>query len=105
MGDGEINTVQNWMKTKEAGLGVGQWSGDKGRKLLHGRRSSRKPLRRPRPRELRAFFSCIITRGKMKQESLLVSLFYRFLGVYTPENKYMEIVRDIGGAPGTRCSW
>jgi len=22
------------MKTKEAGLGVGQWSGDKGRKLL-----------------------------------------------------------------------
>ena len=34
MGDGEINTVQNWMKTKEAGLGVGQWSGDKGRKLL-----------------------------------------------------------------------
>ena len=24
----------------------------------HGRRSSRKPLRRPRPRELRAFFSC-----------------------------------------------
>ena len=32
-----------------------------------------------------------ITRGQMKQESLLVSLFYRFLGVYTPENKYMEI--------------
>ena len=25
----------------------------------HGRRSSRKPLRRPRPRELRAFFSCM----------------------------------------------
>lgn len=42
-----------------------------------------------------------ITWGKMKQESLLVSLLYRFLGVSTPENKYMEIVRGIGGAPGT----
>ena len=28
----------------------------------HGRRSSRKPLRRPRPRELRAFFSCMAWR-------------------------------------------
>ena len=27
----------------------------------HGRRSSRNPLRRPRPRELRAFFSCMHT--------------------------------------------
>ena len=33
-----------------------------------------------------------ITRGKMKQESLLVSLLYQFLGTSTPENKYMEIV-------------
>ena len=32
-----------------------------------------------------------ITRGKMKQESLLVSLLYQFLGVSTHENKYMEI--------------
>lgn len=30
-GDGKTNPVQNWMKTKETGLGVGQWSGDKGR--------------------------------------------------------------------------
>ena len=29
----------------------------------HGRRSSRKPLRRPRPRELRAFFSCMAWRA------------------------------------------
>ena len=42
-----------------------------------------------------------ITWGKMKQESLLVSLLYQFLGVSTPENKYMEIVRVIGVAPGT----
>ena len=33
-----------------------------------------------------------ITWGKMKQESLLVSLLYQFLGTSTPENKYMEIV-------------
>lgn len=33
-GDGKTNPVQNCMKTKETGLGVGQWSGDKGRKLL-----------------------------------------------------------------------
>ena len=32
-----------------------------------------------------------ITWGKMKQESLLVSLLYQFLGVSTHENKYMEI--------------
>ena len=31
-----------------------------------------------------------ITWGKMKQESV-VSLLYHFLGVSTPENKYMEI--------------
>ena len=42
-----------------------------------------------------------ITWDNMKQESLLVSLLYQFLGVSTPENKYMEIVRGIGGAPGT----
>ena len=42
-----------------------------------------------------------ITWCKMKQESLLVSLLYQFLGVSTPENKYMEIVRVIGVAPGT----
>ena len=29
--------------------------------------------------------------GKMKPESLLVSLLYQFLGFSTPENKYMEI--------------
>ena len=27
----------------------------------------------------------------MKQESLLASLLYQFLGISTPENKYMEI--------------
>ena len=32
-----------------------------------------------------------ITWGKMKQESLLASLLYQFLGISTPENKYMEI--------------
>ena len=42
-----------------------------------------------------------ITQGKMKQESLLVSFLYQFFGVSTPENKYIEIVRGIGGAPGT----
>ena len=42
-----------------------------------------------------------IIRGKMKQESLLVSLLYQFLGVSTPENKYVEIVRGIVGAPDT----
>ena len=42
-----------------------------------------------------------ITWGKMKQESLLVSLLYQFVGISTPENKYMKIVRGIGGAPGT----
>ena len=40
-----------------------------------------------------------ITWGKMKQESLLVSLLYQFLGVSTPEDKYIVIVRGIGGAP------
>ena len=42
-----------------------------------------------------------ITQGKMKQESLLASLLYQFLGISTPENKYMEIVTGIDGAPGT----
>ena len=42
-----------------------------------------------------------ITWGKMKQESLLVSLLSQFFGISTPENKYMEIARGIGGAPGT----
>ena len=37
----------------------------------------------------------------MKQESLLVSLLHQFLGVSTPENKYMEIARGIDGSPGT----
>ena len=40
-----------------------------------------------------------ITWGKMKQESLLVSLLYQFLGISTPKNKYMEIVRGIGPTP------
>ena len=42
-----------------------------------------------------------ITQGKMKQQPLFVSLLYSFLCISTPENKYMEIVRGIGGAPGT----
>ena len=42
-----------------------------------------------------------ITWGKMKPESLLVSLLYSFIGISTSEKKYMEIVRGIGGAPGT----
>ena len=42
-----------------------------------------------------------ITWGKMKQESLLVSLLYQFLDVSTPENQYVEIVRGIVGAPDT----
>ena len=46
-----------------------------------------------------------ITWGKMKQESLLVSLFYQFLCVSTPKNKYMELVRGTGAAPRTWCSW
>ena len=36
-----------------------------------------------------------ITQGKMKQEWLLVSLLYQFLGVSMPENKYMEIVKAL----------
>ena len=35
------------------------------------------------------------TQGKMKHEWLLVSLLYQFLGVSTPENKYMEIVKTL----------
>ena len=42
-----------------------------------------------------------ITRGKIKPEALFVSLLYQFLGISTSENKFMEIVRGIGGAPGT----
>ena len=42
-----------------------------------------------------------ITWGKMKEEALFVSLLYQFLVISTPENNYMEIVRSIGGAPGT----
>ena len=36
----------------------------------------------------------------MKQESLLISSLYLFLDVSTPENKYMEIVKGTGAAPG-----
>ena len=36
-----------------------------------------------------------ITRGKIKQEALFVSLLYQFLGISTSENKYMEIVRAL----------
>ena len=42
-----------------------------------------------------------ITWGKMKQEALFVSLLYQFLVIFTSENKCMEIVRGIVGAPGT----
>ena len=64
------------------------------------------PLRKQKRKEFLGREQCGqramgITRGKMKQESLLVSLLYLFLGVSTSENKYMEIVRGIGGAPGT----
>ena len=31
----------------------------------------------------------------------LVSLLYQFLGISTPENKYMEIIRGMGDVPGT----
>ena len=40
-----------------------------------------------------------ITWGKPKQKSLLVSLLNQFLCISTPENKYMEIVRGVSGAP------
>ena len=64
------------------------------------------PLRKQKRKEFLGREQCGqramgITWGKMKQESLLVSLLYQFLGISTPENKYMEIVRGIGGAPGT----
>ena len=42
-----------------------------------------------------------ITQRKMKQEGLFVSLLYQLFGLSTSENKHMEIVRGIGGAPGT----
>ena len=64
------------------------------------------PLRKQKKKEFLGREQCGqrargITWGKMKQESLLVSLLYQFLGISTSENKYMEIVRGIGGAPGT----
>ena len=64
------------------------------------------PLRKQKRKEFLVREQCGqramgITRGKIKQESLLVSLLYQFLGISTPENKYMEIVRVIGVAPGT----
>ena len=42
-----------------------------------------------------------ITQGKIKQEALFVSLLYQLFGLSTSENKHMETVRGIGGAPGT----
>ena len=64
------------------------------------------PLRKQKRKEFLGREQCGqravgITWGKMKQESLLVSLFSQFLGISTPENKYMEIARGIGGPPGT----
>ena len=64
------------------------------------------PLRKQKRKEFLGREQCGqravgITWGKMKQESLLVSLLYQFVGISTPENKYMKIVRGIGGAPGT----
>ena len=64
------------------------------------------PLRKQKRKEILGRKQCGqkargITRGKMKQVSLLVSLLYHFLGVSTPENKYMEIIRGIGDVPGT----
>ena len=64
------------------------------------------PLRKQKRKEFLGREQCGqravgITWGKMKQESLLVSLLSQFFGISTPENKYMEIARGIGGAPGT----
>ena len=39
--------------------------------------------------------------GARLNKSHYLFLCYQFLGVFTPETKYMEIVRGIGGAPGT----
>ena len=39
--------------------------------------------------------------GQDETRIITCFLLYLFLGVSTPENKYMEIVRGIGGAPGT----
>ena len=64
------------------------------------------PLRKQKRKEFLGSEQCGqramgITRGKIKQEALFVSLLYQFLGISTSENKYMEIVRGVGGAPGT----
>ena len=62
------------------------------------------PLKKQKRKEILSREQCGqrvmgITWGEMKQEWLLVSLLYQFLGVSTPEDKYIEIVRGIGGAP------
>ena len=36
-----------------------------------------------------------VMQGKMKQQWLLLSLLYQFLGVSTPENKNMEKVKPL----------
>ena len=68
------------------------------------------PLRKQKRKEFLVREQCGqramgITWDKMEQETLFVSLLYQFLGISTSENKYMKIVRGIGGAPGTSCSW
>ena len=42
--------------------------------------------------------------GQDETRVILVSLLYQFLGVSTPENKYMEIVRGIGSSPAPDAS-
>ena len=64
------------------------------------------PLRKQKRKEFLGREQCgqsvmRITWGKMKQEALFVSLLYQFLVIFTSENKCMEIVRGIVGAPGT----
>ena len=64
------------------------------------------PLRKEKRKEFLGREQCGqramgITWGKMKQQPLFVPLLYQLLGVSTPENNYMEIVRGIGGAPGS----
>ena len=64
------------------------------------------PLRKQKRKEFLGREQCGqramgITWGKMKEEALFVSLLYQFLVISTSENKCMEIVRGIVGAPGT----
>ena len=64
------------------------------------------PLRKQKRKEFLGREQCGqramgITQGKIKQEALFVSLLCQLFGLSTSENKHMETVRGIGGAPGT----